>query len=509
MKKVILNLLKNNGFYGVLIYLLYSSFKKINNNKINILNYIYSLFYLIPYIRKKVNKNLKDSSQKLENELCTKYQNLINIPDYPYTKNSLDKRLELMKNKKFSKNKVSGIIYHGGENHIKKLTDVFDRFSITNPLHPDLFPSIRNMEIDVINMMISLFKGDDKCCGNMTYGGTESILLACLTYRDYFRKKKNIKKPNIVCVESIHPAFDKAGHYFNIELRKLKEGDANFEKYIDSNTIFLVGSAPSYAHGIVDPIKLMSKLALKYKIGLHIDSCMGGFLIPFIDEYKYINFKLNGITSISVDTHKYGYSLKGSSVLLFKNLEIKKYQHYINKTWNGGVYATPTLMGSKSGGLIASTWASLLYIGSNNFKEYANNIQKNLLRIKKTFEKNKNVNIIGNPRLNIIAFGSDNLNIYSVVDYMKKKNWNLTVMQNPASFHFCLTKLHTREVCLNFCQDLEDSIKKVEKNGENKLEGTLSLYGSSQALKNSFFIDEIIHDFVYLLSRKFISNRYD
>ena len=509
MKNIILNLLKNNGFYGLLIYLFYISYRKINKDKLKIMNYIYSLLYIIPFIRKRVNKKLKDSSQNLENELSTTYTNLFNIPNFPYTKNSIKKRIEEMKSKKIILNKVSGIIYHGGENHIKKLTDIFDQFSITNPLHPDLFPSIRNMEIDVINMVISLFKGDNKCCGNMTYGGTESILLACLTYRDYFRKNKNISKPNIVCIESIHPAFDKAGHYFGIELRKLKEGDHNFEDFIDSNTILLVGSAPSYAHGIVDPIKKLANIAKKYKIGLHIDSCMGGFLIPFIKDYQYINFKLDGITSISIDTHKYGYSLKGSSVLLFKNLEIKKFQHYINKTWNGGVYATPTLMGSKSGGLIASAWASLLYIGHNNFQDYANNIRNNLVMIKKRFDKNNNIQIIGNPNLNIIAFESNNLNIYSIIDKMKKKNWNLTVMQNPSSFHLCLTKLHDKETCNKFCEDLESSIKIVEKSGEGKLEGTLSLYGSSQALKDSFFIDEIIHDFVYLLSRKFISNRYE
>ena len=237
MKKIILYLLKNNGIYGILIYLFYISIKKINKDKLKIINYIYSLFYIIPFIKKRVNKKLRESSENLEKELSTEYKNFTSLPNFPYTKNSISNKIDKMKSKEIILNKVSGIIYHGGDNHIKKLTDIFDKFSITNPLHPDLFPSIRNMEIDVINMVISLFKGDDNCCGNMTYGGTESILLACLTYRDYYRKNKNISKPNIVCIESIHPAFDKAGHYFGIELRKIKEGDNNFEDFIDSNTI--------------------------------------------------------------------------------------------------------------------------------------------------------------------------------------------------------------------------------------------------------------------------------
>ena len=496
--------IKSLGFYSICLYILLNFYKR----KSNIFNYIIKLFYSISFLKKKINKELKNSSISIENELITKYKNFNKIPEYPYSKNSLNRKIKSMKNNKFFKDKISGIIYHGEVNHINKLNDVFNQFSITNPLHPDLFPSIRNMEIDIINMMINLFKGDENCCGNMTYGGTESILLACLTYRDYFKNKKNIKNPNIVCVESIHPAFDKAGHYFGIELIKLKEGENNFEKYINSNTILLVGSAPSYAHGLIDPIKKMSKIAKKYKIGFHVDSCMGGFLIPYISEYNYINFKLEGLTSISVDTHKYGYSLKGSSVLLFKNIETKKFQHYINKNWNGGVYATPTLMGSKSGGLIASSWASLLYIGNINYKKYANEIRKNLLLIKNKFADNKDIKVIGNPDLNIIAFKSENLNIYSIISNMKKKGWNLTVMQYPASFHLCLTKLHTHNVCINFCNQLQLSINEVKKNKDDKLEGTLSLYGSSQMLKSSFFIDEIIHDFIFLLSRNKISNRY-
>ena len=236
---------------------------------------------------------------------------------------------------------------------------------------------------------------------------------------------------------------------------------------------------------------------------------MGGFLIPFIDKYKYINFSLSGITSISMDTHKYGYSLKGSSILLFKNEKIKKYQHYINKNWNGGVYATPTLMGSKSGGLIAATWASLLYTGYNKFRSYAQNIQNNLEFIKYKFKDNEDINIVGDPNLNIIAFSSKKFNIYSIISEMKKRRWSLTVMQYPSSFHLCLTIMHTKEICEKFCEDLEKSIEIVKNNKDEKLEGTLSLYGSSQALKESFFIEEVIHDFIFLLSKDSISYRYN
>ena len=153
-------------------------------------------------------------------------------------------------------------------------------------------------------------------------------------------------------MESVHPAFDKACHYFGIELIKvpvdINTGTSrieDIEKVLDHNTILLVGSAPSYAHGIIDPIVSMSQLAHSKNIAFHLDCCMGGFLIPFIEDYKHINFSLRGITSISLDTHKYGNALKGSSVILYKSYDLKKYQHFINKDWNGGIYCTPTMIG--------------------------------------------------------------------------------------------------------------------------------------------------------------------
>ena len=290
-----------------------------------------------------------------------------------------------------------------------------------------------------------------------------------------------------------------------IKVSNLKEMNNNINK----NTIMIVASCPEYSHGLIDPISDMNKIALERNVSFHVDCCMGGFLIPFIKNYKYINFSLRGISSFSIDTHKYGYSLKGSSVLLFKNREIKKYQHFIKKDWCGGVYATPTLMGSKSGGLIASTWSSLLMIGKKNYNTYSSSIRKNLLKIKDKFKLNKDISVIGNPDLNIIAFKSKSLNIYSVIGEMKKLNWNLTVMQNPPAFHLCITKQHTFKIINDFCSDLLNCIDIVKKNKSNKLEGTLALYGSSTSVQNSLFIDEIIHDFLFLLSSNDCLSRYN
>mgnify|MGYP000521873818 CR=1 FL=1 len=477
----------------------------------------------IPILRDRIYSEIKKNTKGLEIDLNTDYLNYTELPEHSYSNDELQAQIKNMKSYQKDKKKISGIIYHGELEHLDKLGKIFNQFVTSNPLHPDIFPEIREMEIDIINMTKHMYKGDNECCGNLTYGGTESLLLACLTYRDYFKEEKGITKPNIVCFNTVHPAIDKAGHYFNIEIRKVNvkthsnTGSVNnIKKMVNNNTILIIGSAPSYPHGIIDPIIEMSNLALERKVGFHLDACMGGFLLPFLDNFTEINFKeCPGITSISLDTHKYGYSLKGSSVLLIKSWKYKKYQHFIQKDWNGGIYATPTMMGSKSGALIASTWASMLYTGKNEYTRIAKQIQDNVNLIKDTFSNNNIVSIVGEPNLNIIGMKCrDNnkwdINIYHIIEKMKEKEWNLTIMQKPASFHFCLTKLHTIEICQKFIQDLKDSINKLKNENKNErhLTGSVALYGSSQGVKEGLFIEEVIHDFLFLLTRNKIIDRY-
>ena len=511
-----------------------------------------NLLYKLPFLGGKIKRKLYESTEELESSLNNgPYMFLQKLPEHSFSEDKLFQVINSMREKRehdseqtdttenngenyveysdgLANRKISGVVYHGCPDHIQKLVNVFNEFAVSNPLHPDLFPFIRNMEIDIVNMVSSMFKGGPQCCGNVTYGGTESILLACVTYRDYFKKTRGIHKPNIVAFDSVHPAFDKACHYFGIEMKKIiidnyedwyscseRNVISKIASYVDSNTILLVGSAPSYPHGIIDSVVQMGKVASERNIGFHIDACLGGFLIPFLQEFSYINFELEGVTSISVDTHKYGYSLKGSSVLLFKDEKIKLHQHYINLEWSGGVYATPTLMGSKSGGLIASTWASLLYIGREKYVELATQIRNNLnfiySKVKKHSVLKEHISIIGEPRLNVIAFKAvdeKKCNIYKVAHEMKKLGWNLSVMHKPQAFHFCLTRLHTREICEQFCRDLITSVSNVLECEECELSGTLALYGASSSLEGGMFIDEIVHNFIYLLSKEQIKARH-
>ena len=527
----------------------------------------------LPFFGNKIKEKLKKTTFDLESSLKTNYAFCDAIPDkgktedevvaivnYMNTLSNENANGEGMGDDIGENQKISGVVYLGSEEHNKKCMKLFEMFALSNPLHPDLFPCVRNMEIDIVNMVGSMFGlAPEMAYGNVTYGGTESILLACLTYRDYFacgkRGSRRVTKPNIVVFDTVHPAFDKACHYFSIECRKVPSGmsgmsgmsgvsgmdgadDFAYESvknllkpYIDRNTICLVGSAPNYSYGLIDPIWGMGKVAQEYDIGFHVDACMGGFLIPFLTQYDWINFRVPGVTSISVDTHKYGYSFKGSSVLLFKDYCYKQYQHFIQKDWNGGIYATPTMMGSKSGGLIAATWGSLLYTGKNNYKKFAVTIQKNVRYIVNVFRTHQilkeHVKIIGNPQINIIAFtdmmgygagaesgnGNDGdvcgpVGIYNVLDYMKKRGWNLSVMQNPNAFHLCITNLHDRDVCQLFCETMVEAVEYCLQDTEKKLSGTLALYGSSTQIQNSLFLEDIIHNYIFLLSKNTILEKY-
>jgi len=210
----------------------------------------------------------------------------------------------------------------------------------------------------------------DEICGTVTSGGTESILLAMKTYRDWARDKKGIRRPNIVTTDTVHAAFDKAAQYFNIKKISIPV-DSNYQadvaamkKAVNRNTICIVGSTPSFPHGAIDPIPELAEFAWTRGIGCHVDACLGGFVVPWAKQLGYdvptIDFRLRGVTSMSADTHKYGYAAKGTSVVLYRGEGLRHYQYYTISDWPGGLYLSPTFAGSRPGALSAACWAAML-----------------------------------------------------------------------------------------------------------------------------------------------------
>ncbi len=272
--------------------------------------------------------------------------------------------------------RVSGSLYSGDHDHYHVLSEVFESFAHVNVLQRDMYPSATKFEAEIIAMVADMVHGrvdGVDACGVVTSGGSESLITALYTYREQAAKERGVTRPNVVIPRTAHVALDKGAHWLGIEMRHAPLTDAYvvdveaMARLVDENTIAIVGSAADYAHGLIDPIPELGRLAQERGIGLHVDGCLGGFLLPWIEangvDVPLWDFRVPGVTSISADTHKYGYALKGTSTLLYRTRELRAHQWFTYPDWPGGLYLSPGFAGSRSGGLIASTWASLVLTG--------------------------------------------------------------------------------------------------------------------------------------------------
>ena len=267
-------------------------------------------------------------------------------------------------------------VYYAGDEILNTVKEAYQLFFSENALNPSAFPSLQKMEVDVIEMVGDLLNGDDLVAGSMTSGGTESILMAVKSAREW-AKKSGISNPEIIVPATAHPAFHKACYYFDMEIKVAKVGDdfraipTEIARCINNNTVMLVASAPSYPQGVVDPVEAIASLAKEKKLLCHVDACVGGFMLPFLKKLNFpipgFDFSVDGVTSISADIHKYGYAAKGASVILYKNPELRKCQFYSYTHWSGGIYGSPSMAGTRPGGSIAAAWAALKYIGMEGY----------------------------------------------------------------------------------------------------------------------------------------------
>ena len=270
--------------------------------------------------------------------------------------------------------KVSGTMYCGDHGHYEFLNEMFGLYSHVNVLQRDICPSMSRFESEIIAMTLAMLHGeavtrhdpDQQACGTIGSGGSESILHAVLAYRDWARAEKGIRHPQMILPDTAHTAFLKGAHVFDVEVVRAPTDpvttlvDVDFVRAaINENTAMLVGSAGNYPYGTIDPIGELSDLAVEHGLGLHVDGCLGGFILPWGERLGYDipvwDFRLPGVTSISADTHKYGYGLKGTSVLAWRDKSLRKYHYYAEPAWKGGLYASAGLAGSRSGGLVAAT----------------------------------------------------------------------------------------------------------------------------------------------------------
>lgn len=398
-----------------------------------------------------------------------------------------------------------GLVYYANEDHSQLLKEAYTLFMSENGLNPMAFKSLKKMESEIIRMTVNLHHGDDQVVGVMTSGGTESIMMAIKTYRDRARElNPRIKHPEIIVPESVHVAFDKAGKYFDVKVihapvdKEFRVDIGAVKKLISRNTILLVGSAPQYPQGVIDPIEELSTLALKYDLPLHVDACVGGFLLPWIEKLGHPlplwDYRVKGVTSISADLHKYGYAAKGASTITYKNMDYLKHQFFVFENWPGGIFASPSMPGTRPGGAIAAAWASLISLGEEGYEAYTKEALDNAQKMMKGINHIPGLKVLGAPHSTIFAYESVDLkvNIFALADQMEKRGWSINRQQRPESLHAMVTMAHTKTVEL-YLKDLSECVEFVRTHPEVNTSGNAAMYGMMAKIPFRGMIKKSVH----------------
>lgn len=304
-----------------------------------------------------------------------------------------------------------------------------------NALDPTVFPSLLRIENEVVGMARAHLRGDDDVVGNFTTGGTESIMMAVKAARDRARElRPDLDRPTMVLPVTAHAAFHKAAHYFDVEAVSVPVDTATWKADVeamaaacDDRTILLVGSAVSYAHGVVDPIPELGRLALERDLLFHVDGCIGGFILPYVRrlgrEVTNFDFSVPGVTSMSMDFHKYAYTPKSASVVLYRDASLRRYQLYAKAAWTGYTVINTTFQSTKSGGALAATWAALNYVGDQGYLEITERTMAAVDAIRAGVDRMDDLDVMGHPESNLVAMTSDTVNVFDVVDEMRTERW--------------------------------------------------------------------------------------
>ncbi len=375
--------------------------------------------------------------------------------------------------------RVLGYIYYPGDKAQDVIDEAYTMYLTENALDPTTFPSTLRLENEVVGMVANLLRGDENVVGNFTSGGTESLILAVKTARDYARATRpHIKEPEMVLPVTAHASFYKAAHYLDVKPVITPVLDGSFLADVDAmreaitdDTILLVGSAPGYAHGVVDPIADIAGLALEKDILCHVDGCVGGIHLSYMRKLGFdipqFDFTVPGVTSISADLHKYGYTAKGASVVLYKNKELRKHQIFACSRWTGYTVINAAVTSSKTAGPMAAAWAVMNYLGDEGYTEIVREVMEATRLVIDGINRIEGVQVLGEPNMCMFSFASttDKINVYHLADVLKKKGWFLQPQfkraNSPANLHISMNRstVHQAEA---FLKDFEQTIEEVK-----------------------------------------------
>jgi glutamate/tyrosine decarboxylase-like PLP-dependent enzyme len=371
--------------------------------------------------------------------------------------------------------KTFGMVYDGGPSLHEVQEAVAVEFLHENALNTLAFPSLGAMQSEVVRITADLLHGGPEAAGFMTSGGTESILMAVKSARERGRVERGIDRPNLVVAESAHAAFHKGAHYFGLEMRKVSVRDdwrADVDAMaaaIDENTVLVVGSAPQYPQGVIDPIGELAAVAAEAGANFHVDACMGGFVLPFMEELGYElppwDFRVDGVTSISADLHKLGYAPKGASVIVHRNKELRRYQTFVFDGWLGGFYASPAMQGTRPGLPIALAWATLQHLGMEGYKRLTKLTIETRERMVEGIRAIDGLTVLGEPEAHMVAIAADPeseepLDVFAVGDALLRRGWFHDRQTPPDSLHATVSAGNA-PVIEEYLRDLADCVAEV------------------------------------------------
>lgn len=466
---------------------------------------LFRVAQILPSVRKQIEDAKKESKEELRKALDKHRdeERLLSLPQAGLSVSEINQKLERrakVDQDLWDSGKISASLFCTDGQILDLEVKAMEGYLYSNPLHPDIFPSVRQMESEIVNMTLNLFHPTPGCVGSMTTGGSESLIVAMHAYKNWGKKVRGIRHPEIVACVTVHAAIDKAAEYFNMQLIHVPADASTFkvnlealENAITSDTVCIIGSAPNYCAGIIDDIPRMAAIAKRHRVGLHVDACMGGFVLPFAKMCDYdipsFDFENDGVTSISADAHKYGNTPKGVSVLMWRDSDWRKHQYVSVTDWTGGIYATPTMTGSKAGSTSVGAWACMMHLGRRGYMDISRKIMQAATYIRQEVVSIEDITVQGDPKGTITAFESKKLNIYMVYDLLKDKGWRLNSQQNPASFHLCITGCNYNRA-EEFVRDLKLCVEEAKTTGKT-LEGTAAIYGMAAKVPDKKVINDI------------------
>ena len=401
------------------------------------------------------------------------------------------------------------LVYHAGDEVKALLQEAFLRLFSENALNPMAFPSLRRMETETLAIAAELL-GDPQAVGTLTSGGTESILMAVKTARDWARAEKpHVTRPQMIVPATVHPAFHKAAHYFDVQAVVAPVGEdfrvdpQAVAELCNDQTILLVGSSFAYPHGVIDPIGELAALAQSRGILCHVDACLGGMILPFVAELALRdglgplpawNMQVPGVTSISCDLHKYGYAAKGASVVLYRSRELRRHQFLGFADWPGGLWGSPSAAGTRPGGPIAAAWAVMHFLGRDGYLRLAGQAWDAARQLIDGIAAIPGLRVLGDPVATVFAFTMDDGDIYRLGDAMDARGWHLDRQQLPPALHAMITAAHAPHVDA-LLRDLRSAAEEVRGQAPAD-QGQAAMYGMMGSLPDRGLAAELIVGFL-------------